>query len=65
VDVAAFFSEISENYYRVSLRSKGSINVERVARKFGGGGHVNAAACKIEGPLEDVKSRMVQSIMNG
>lgn len=65
VDVAAFFSEISENYYRVSLRSKGSINVERVARKFGGGGHVNAAACKIEGPLEDVKSRTVQSIMNG
>jgi phosphoesterase RecJ-like protein len=65
VEVAAFFSEITADYYRVSLRSKGRINVERVARMFGGGGHYNAAACKVEGPLNDVKSRIVQSILVG
>jgi nanoRNase/pAp phosphatase (c-di-AMP/oligoRNAs hydrolase) len=36
--------------------------VERVARAFGGGGHVNAAACRIEGELADIRRRVLEVI---
>jgi phosphoesterase RecJ-like protein len=65
VEVAAFFIEINPNYHRVSLRSKGRISVEKVARMYGGGGHFSAAACMVEGSLAAVKSRIVQSIIAG
>lgn len=64
VEVAVIYSEMSKNNFRMSLRSKGKINVERVADKFGGGGHLNAAACMIEGDIDTVKSRIVNSIIN-
>ena len=65
VQVAAFLSEIGEGLYKVSLRSKGRFNVEEVARKFGGGGHINAAACRIPGDAETVKRRLFDAIKNG
>lgn len=63
VEVATLYNEISDNNFKISLRSKGRINVERVARKFGGGGHVNAAACGVEGDIDTVKSKIVACIM--
>lgn len=65
VQVAAFLSEISEGLYKVSLRSKGRFSVEEVARKFGGGGHINAAACRIQGDYDAVKRRLFDAIKNG
>lgn len=65
VEVAAFFTEMEKDFYKVSLRSKGRINVAKVAGGFGGGGHFSAAACKMEGRLNDVKSRMVRAVMAG
>jgi len=65
VEVAAFFTEMEEHFYRVSLRSKGRRNVAEVAGRFGGGGHFSAAACKINGSLNDVKTRIVQAVMAG
>jgi phosphoesterase RecJ-like protein len=65
VQVAAFFSEIGEGIYKVSLRSKGSFSVEEVARRFGGGGHINAAACRILGDYETVKRKLFDAIRNG
>lgn len=65
VEVAAFFTEVEKDSYRVSLRSKGKIDVERVARMFGGGGHFSAAACRMEGSLAEVKNRMIRSISKG
>jgi len=65
VQVAAFLSEIGEGTYKVSLRSKGRFNVEEVARKFGGGGHINAAACRIPGDAETVKKKLFETIKNG
>ena len=35
---------------RVSLRSKGQVDVARFAEQFGGGGHARAAGLKLEGP---------------
>ncbi len=64
VEVAALYNEISENNFKISLRSKGKTNVEQVARKFGGGGHFNASACMIEGDIDTVKRRIINCIMN-
>jgi phosphoesterase RecJ-like protein len=51
VEVAAFFRELPDGRFRVSLRSKGQLNVAAVAEKFGGGGHECASGCSLEGPL--------------
>jgi phosphoesterase RecJ-like protein len=51
VDVALFFRELADGRYRVSLRSKGRVNVAVVAEQFGGGGHVCASGCAVAGPL--------------
>jgi phosphoesterase RecJ-like protein len=44
----AFFLRITDDKVRVSIRSKGSIDVSAVAKKFDGGGHINAAGCSID-----------------
>ncbi len=51
VEVAVFLRELPERNIRVSLRSKGKVNVAEVAQRLGGGGHGNAAGCTLEGPL--------------
>ncbi len=51
VQVAAFFRELPDGRYRVSLRSKGELNVAAVAESFGGGGHACASGCSVDGPL--------------
>ncbi len=65
VEVALFFTEMEENKYKISMRSKGRINVEKIAVKYGGGGHVNAAACRISGDLEYVRKLIIQDIIEG
>ena len=51
VEVALFFKEQSPGYHRVSLRSRGNIDVNVIARRFGGGGHRNASGCAVEASL--------------
>ena len=51
VDVAVFLRELTNHRVRLSLRSKGEINVARVAEHFCGGGHSHASGCTIDGPL--------------
>jgi bifunctional oligoribonuclease and PAP phosphatase NrnA len=48
VRVAIFFREKTKKFLRVSLRSKGKINIARVAEQFGGGGHFDSAGCYID-----------------
>src|SRR5262244_3779112 len=48
VEAVAFFREMSNATYRISLRSKNRVNVARVAESFGGGGHANAAGFTIK-----------------
>jgi bifunctional oligoribonuclease and PAP phosphatase NrnA len=62
VEVSVLYLELAKNYYKLSLRSKGGIDVEKVARRFGGGGHANAAACKITGQLRTIKKRVTEAI---
>ena len=64
VEMVIFFKEISPGEFRVSLRSKGQANSARVAEKFGGGGHVNAAGFTAYGQLEELYSRIPAEIEN-
>jgi phosphoesterase RecJ-like protein len=59
VQVAVFFREQKDGRYRVSLRSKGGLNVARVAETFGGGGHTCASGFSIEGPLHSAVERVL------
>ncbi|MGA7635237.1 MAG: bifunctional oligoribonuclease/PAP phosphatase NrnA [Terriglobales bacterium] len=62
VQVAIFFRELPDQRFRVSLRSKGEVNVSRVAESFGGGGHKCASGCSIDGPLAVAVSRIVERL---
>jgi len=58
----AFLKEIDPGTWRVSLRSKGDVNVNAVAKLFGGGGHKNASGCSANGELSDLKILFRQEI---
>ncbi len=58
VEVALLFKEEGGAEVRVSLRSKGKVDVAAVARAFEGGGHKNAAGCTVVGSLADVRERI-------
>ncbi len=62
VQVAIFFRELPDRRYRVSLRSKGAVNVSIVAEHFGGGGHKCASGCSLEGPLAIAVTRVVERL---
>ena len=51
VEAVAMLKEFEPGIYRTSLRSKGEVNVAKVAEMFGGGGHRNAAGCTLRGTL--------------
>lgn len=53
VEVAVFFKEILPRFTKISIRTKTTVDADRLARIFGGGGHKRAAGCKREGPLEE------------
>jgi phosphoesterase RecJ-like protein len=59
IRVSVLFNEIDDNYYKISLRSKDEINVAQVAEMFGGGGHKNAAGCRIKADFETAKSQLL------
>lgn len=54
VEAAIFLYETKPNEYKVSMRSKESIDVSTIAAYFGGGGHVRAAGCTMQGSVHDV-----------
>ncbi len=62
VEAVAYMREVEREVYRVSLRSKGDINVAKIAEKFGGGGHKNAAGCSIRGNWDDKEHEIVKAL---
>jgi bifunctional oligoribonuclease and PAP phosphatase NrnA len=57
IEAVAFFKEAGDHDWRVSLRSKGEVDVGAIAKHFGGGGHKNAAGCSTTGDLAAVQKR--------
>ena len=58
-EMAIFFREMDGDEVNVSLRSRGDLNVAEFARIHGGGGHHNAAACRLRGSLSEVKEKIL------
>jgi phosphoesterase RecJ-like protein len=59
IQAVVLFKEAEPNVYRVSLRSKGAVDVGAVAAQFGGGGHKNASGCTLAGDLPSVRQQVL------
>lgn len=61
VDVAVLFKAVEQDVTRVSMRSQ-KTDVAAVALSFGGGGHIRAAGCTVQAPLEEAKQQVLEAI---
>lgn len=61
VNVAILIREVTDNQYKISMRSKGNTDVAKICNHFGGGGHQNAAGCIIEGSIILVKDQLKEA----
>jgi phosphoesterase RecJ-like protein len=57
-----FFKQEEGDHYRVSLRSKGNIDVGALAKEFQGGGHKNAAGCIVNGPIDALQKQFIEKL---
>ncbi|MGO9378347.1 MAG: DHH family phosphoesterase [Dissulfurispiraceae bacterium] len=62
VKVSVMFRETGKDEYKVSLRSKNDLNVAQIAEIFDGGGHKNAAGCKIRADIDTAKKLILEKI---
>ncbi len=62
VEIAVCYYEVYKDRYKISLRSKGKVDVEKIAGILGGGGHVNASACRVEGTIKTIKRKLLDAI---
>lgn len=62
VSAGAFLRELPNGDFRVSLRSKGPVDVATVAEGFGGGGHRNASGCTVTGPLDRAVEHVLSTL---
>ena len=61
VKVAVLYHQVVKNRFRISLRSN-YINVNKIAVKYGGGGHIKASGCEMKGSLEELKNTLLEDI---
>lgn len=62
VRVAMFVREKGDGLIRVSLRSRDGVDVNRIAARFGGGGHPQAAGFRASGSLEEINKEALQAV---
>jgi phosphoesterase RecJ-like protein len=62
IEAVLFFKQDEGEQYRVSMRSKGAIDIGAVAKEFGGGGHKNAAGCTVNGAIDMLQKVFVEKI---
>ncbi|HET8576672.1 MAG TPA: bifunctional oligoribonuclease/PAP phosphatase NrnA [Methylomirabilota bacterium] len=62
VKVALLLREEAPGVVKASLRGKGEIPVNRIAHRFGGGGHENAAGCTLEGTLDEATATLLAAV---
>jgi bifunctional oligoribonuclease and PAP phosphatase NrnA len=65
-EAAVFLREVADtSQFRLSIRSKGKLDVSRVAEHFGGGGHRSASGCTLAGPLSVAIERILTQLRTG
>ncbi len=62
VECAVFMYEIKPNDYKVSLRTSERMDATKIASVFGGGGHIRAAGCNVEGTYQTVTKQILEEI---
>jgi phosphoesterase RecJ-like protein len=62
IQAVVFFKQVEGEEYRVSMRSKGEIDIGAVAKDFGGGGHKNAAGCTVHGGIDSLQKLFLEKI---
>jgi phosphoesterase RecJ-like protein len=62
IQAVVFFKQGEGEEYRVSMRSKGDIDIGAIAKEFGGGGHKNAAGCIKTGPIDTLQKLFIEKI---
>lgn len=62
VEVAVLFRQTGPVQYKISMRSKGRVDLSALAQTLGGGGHKNAAGGVIDGTLQDAKMRVLDAV---
>ena len=62
IQAVVFFKQLEGDEYRVSMRSKGEIDIGSVAKEFGGGGHKNAAGCTVKGPIDSLQKQFLEKV---
>jgi bifunctional oligoribonuclease and PAP phosphatase NrnA len=62
VEAAVLLRELPDRRVRLSLRSKGRLDVARIAASFGGGGHLHAGGCTLDGPLSGAMDRILETM---
>ncbi len=62
VEVAVFLRQIGPDSFKVSMRSKGRVNVAAIAEAMGGGGHHNAAGGLMKGRLNEVEKKVTTMV---
>ena len=62
VKVAVLLREEAPGMVKVSLRGKGEVAVNRIAGRFGGGGHENAAGCTVRGTLDEATATVIAAV---
>jgi phosphoesterase RecJ-like protein len=62
VQAVVFFKQAQGDHYRISLRSKGEVDIGAVAKEYGGGGHKNASGCSASGPIDELRNIFVGKV---
>ena len=66
IEATVFFKEADDNDWRISMRSKGEVDVNAIAQQYGGGGHKNASGCSATGTFAELKptfeNKLLQAI---
>jgi len=62
VEVAILFRQVEAMEYKISLRSKGRVDLSGVAQALGGGGHKNAAGSVVKGSFDIVKKQVISAV---
>lgn len=63
VEVGILLKEKKENEVKVSLRSKNYVDVSKIAKVFGGGGHIKASGCTIYDSIENAKAKVLEQVL--
>jgi phosphoesterase RecJ-like protein len=63
LEAACLFRQDGKDQYKLSLRSKGNIEVLTVAESMGGGGHVFSSGAFLKGPYEALKKKVLNQLL--